>query len=149
MQKAPQTAGSEIAALLQAYIESDPRLTIWRHYPDISDADDDYTDRWACQEVSSEFVAFARSRGWNAALVHAEDPDEGFAFDHFWARLTGPGFIADIDWTARQYHNLHELDGHDETVLSLPWPLRWDPAAAGNSSHPVVGGYAQLTVIED
>jgi hypothetical protein len=143
-----KTAGdaSKLTSLLKDYIDSDPRLHIWRQYPDISEDDDNYTDRWACQEVSTEFVAFARARGWDAALVHAEDPEEGLAFDHYWVRLTGLDYITDVDWTARQYHNLFEPGGRDPNVLSLPWPLAWAPHVVGPDAHLIVGRYATITL---
>jgi len=133
---------SELIALLNTYIASDPRLEIWRHYPDITEGQNDYTDTWACEQVSAEFATFARSLGWDAAAVRGENPDHPFAFDHAWVRLTRDGRTTDIDWTARQYHNLHEADGHDPAVLNLPWPLVWDPAVVGPDAHLIVGSFA-------
>jgi hypothetical protein len=141
------TDSAALLKLLEAYIESDPRLRIWRHYPDIPEVDDDYTDQWACREVSTEFATFARRQGWAAEMIHAEDPEEAFAFDHFWVRLTGGGIVTDVDWTARQYHNLFEAGGYAGAVLALPWPLTWEPAVVGPSAHLIVGRYRKFSVL--
>lgn len=135
----------DLKALLQGFIDSDLRLRIWRDYPDLSEADDNYTDGWACEEVSKEFAVFARSLGWDAAVVHGTDPEEPFAFDHTWVRLERNGEIRDVDWTARQYHNLFVAEGHDPNVLSLPWPLAWAPHVVGENSHLIVGQFAAVT----
>lgn len=136
---------SEIRVLLADYASSDPRLDIWKRYPDISETDDAYTDRWACENVSAEFVAFARSRGWDAVSVHGVDSYQPLAMDHCWVRLsTAEGFL-DVDWTARQYHNLFNQDGLDPDVLSLPWPLTWDPVTVGPKAHLVVGEFTAVS----
>jgi hypothetical protein len=69
-----RTSIDELIALLTAYIQSDPRLEIWRDYPDISEADDAYTDGWACEEISREFTAFARQHDWDLGIVAGADP---------------------------------------------------------------------------
>lgn len=135
----------ELKALLQGFIDSDLRLRIWRDYPDLSEVDDNYTDGWACEEVSTEFAAFARGLGWDAAVVHGNDPEEPLAFDHAWVRLARHGAVSDVDWTARQYHNLFLADGYDPDVLALPWPLSWDPSTVGPNAHPIVGQFAAVT----
>jgi len=132
----------ELKVLLGAYINADDRLEIWRNYPDVSEAEDDYTDSWACEEVSTQFAAFARSFGWDAVVIRGEDAEHPFAFDHAWVRLTRSGNVFDVDWTARQYHNLHEVDGHDPAVLNPPWPLVWDPSVVGPDAHLIVGSFA-------
>lgn len=139
---------SGLAGLLQAYIDSEPRLSIWRNYPDISEADDEIADGWACKSVSAEFAAFARAQGWDAAVVHGEDPDEGLAFDHYWVRLSRPGTVRDVDWTARQFHDLFAPNGHDPKVLSLSWPLAWAPHLVEQPGHLIVGTYARVSVLE-
>lgn len=146
MAEAPAPDAPRIEPLLQNFIDSEPRLSIWRNYPDISEADDEIADGWACKSVSAEFAAFARGQGWDAVVVHGEDPEEGLAFDHCWVRLAGRGFVRDIDWTARQFHNLFVPDGHDPNILSLPWPLAWAPHLVEQPGHLVVGRYAKVTV---
>lgn len=135
---------NDLLALLNAYIDSDPRLEIWRNYPDITEAQDGYTDTWACEQVSAEFAAFARTLGWDAVVLRGEDPVVPFAFEHAWVRLTRDGVITDLDWTARQFHNLFTIS-HDPAVLALPWPLAWDPAIVEPDSHLIVGRYTTVT----
>ncbi|HEX9227582.1 MAG TPA: hypothetical protein VF885_13140 [Arthrobacter sp.] len=130
----------ELIALLSAYINADGRLGIWRDYPDVSEEQDHFTDGWACEEVSAQFAAFARSFGWDAVVIHGEDAEHPLAFDHAWVRLTRDGVVSDVDWTARQFHNLHTVS-HDPAVLTLPWPLAWDPAIVEPDSHLIVGRY--------
>lgn len=71
------TLGSEckedaaLVSLLTAFIDSNPRLDIWRRYPDISEAEDEATDTWACGQVSQQFAAFAREHRWDAVVIRA------------------------------------------------------------------------------
>lgn len=140
-----ETQLGELISLLNAYIASDPRLAIWRDYPDISEEQDNDTDIWACEEVSAQFAAFARSLGWAADVVRGEGAEHPLVFDHAWVRLTRSGVVTDIDWTARQFHNLFVPDGHDPAVISLPWPLAWDPGIAGPDVHLIVGEFAAVS----
>lgn len=139
------TRATELIGLLNAYINADGRLEIWREYPDISEEQDNFTDGWACEDVSAQFAMFARSFGWDAVVLHGKDAEHPLAFDHAWVRLTRDGVVSDVDWTARQFHNLHDPDGHDPAVLSLPWPLAWDPAIVELDSHLIVGRFATVT----
>lgn len=124
--------------LLAGFAAAEPRLDIWRRYPDISEAEDALTDSFACEAVSALFAAYAGSQGWRAVTVRAEGAEAPLADYHVWVRLTCEGRSVDVDWTARQYHNLHRPEGRDEAVLALPWPLVW-PATG---QHPVVGKFA-------
>lgn len=135
----------ELRSLLGAYINADGRLQIWRDYPDITEGQGNFTDSWACEEVSAQFAAFARSFGWDAVVIHGKDAEYPLAFDHAWVRLTRAGAVSDVDWTARQFHNLHDADGHDTAVLALPWPLAWDPAVLDEDTHLIAGRFATLT----
>lgn len=134
-----------LQGLLDGFIASDPRLEIWRHYPDITEEDDAVTDGWACESVSAQFAAFARDHGWDAGVVHGEDPETPMAADHVWVGLRRGETVVDVDWTARQYHNLYVEQGHDPRVLGLPWPLVWAPHAVAGNTHPVVGFFAVVT----
>lgn len=143
-----ENAPANLLDLLNAFIASEPRLDIWRRYPHITEAEDNATDTWACVQVSEQFAAFASARGWEAAVVHADDPELPLAFDHAWVRLTRDGAAHDIDWTSRQFHNLFVADGRDPNVLTLPWPLAWAPHLVGDNSHLIVGPYATVTLEE-
>jgi hypothetical protein len=131
--------------LLDNYAKSDPRLDIWRRYPDISEEEDAYTDRWACEAVSDEFAVFARRHGWDAVVIFAEEAEKPFADYHAWVRLSRGTDTYDVDWTARQYHNLDNEEGHDEAVLTLPWPLVWKDTGV----HPIVGSFAKIDYVEE
>lgn len=132
--------------LIAEYKDGKPAADIWRRYPDITEAEDAQTDTWACEQVSSDFAAFARERGWDAVVVFAEDSPTPFTDYHAWVKLTySDGTTAAVDWTARQYHNLKQESGHDPAVLNLPWPLVWAPALRG--AHPIVGTFR--TIKED
>ncbi len=126
--------------LVQSYAASDPRLDIWRRYPDISEAGDALTDGFACRQVSEGFAEFAREHGWNAIAVLAECSEHPLADDHAWVRINHGWQSYDVDWTARQFHNLHAAAGRDHAVLRLPWPLVW----VATGEHPVVGRFAGL-----
>jgi hypothetical protein len=129
-----------LGELVQSFAASDPRLDIWRRYPDISEAEDEFTDGFACEQVSAGFAEFARERGWNAIAVLAEGPEHPMADYHAWVRICEGPWSHDVDFTVRQYHNLHRAEGRDEAVLALPWPLVW----VATGEHPVVGTFAKL-----
>lgn len=130
---------TELEALVGSYKAWNRALDIWRDYPDITPEQDAHTDTWACEQVSADFARFARHRGWNATVIYAEDSDTPFTDYHAWVQLTKGGMTRAVDWTARQYHNLHQEDGHDPAILDLPWPLVWEPTAPG--VHPVAGTF--------
>ncbi|MEO3931396.1 hypothetical protein WMO79_01095 [Micrococcaceae bacterium Sec7.4] len=129
-----------LESLIGAYKASDPRLDIWRRYPDISEAEDQLTDGFACKQVSEGFAEFAWGQGWNALAVLAEGAEDPMADDHAWVRIRDGLWSYDVDFTARQYHNLHRPEGHDSAVLALSWPLVW----VYRGEHPVVGKFAGL-----
>lgn len=128
----------DIETLVAAFAASQPKLDIWRRYPDVAEAEDDYTDHFACEEVSALFATFARQHGWDAVVILAEGAEEPFADYHAWVRLTRGAEAHDVDWTARQYHNLRE---NDEAVLFRPWPLVWVPTGG----HPIAGTFRKMT----
>lgn len=130
-----------VAELTAAFAASDPRLDLWRRWPDVSADEDALSDRFACRQVAEAFTAFARSHGWTAVTVAAEEAEHPFADYHFWTRLILGADLVDVDWTARQYHNLHEVAGRDPKVLDLPWPLVW---TADDEEHPVAGRFTRM-----
>lgn len=132
-----------LAELLSGFRAATPRLEIWRRYPDISEAENDTTDLWACAEVSAEFSAYAAARGRTAETVTVL-ADHPLADEHVWVQLHNPctADITAVDWTARQYHNLHVLSS-DPRVLAAPWPLVWNPVSSPQN-HPLLGGFRLL-----
>ncbi|MCC3292612.1 hypothetical protein [Arthrobacter sp. zg-Y1110] len=129
---------AETAQLLAGFTGTDPRLDIWRRYPDITEDEDEATDDWACGEVSAQFADYARSEGWDAEVVEAQ-ADDPWADLHVWVQLRRDGRTVAVDWTARQYHNLKELS-RDPKVLAAPWPLTWDPDQ-DPGEHPFMGSF--------
>lgn len=145
------SAYEKLGALLAAYPEHDRRLDIWRRYPDISEEENDFTDYYACKTICEEFAAFAREKGWKAVIIAAEGAKHPHADYHYWVRLTPPwtdAAIADVDWTARQFHNLEVPEGHDPVVLNRPWPLIWNPELWGDE-HPLAGEFRTVRHIEE
>lgn len=136
-----ETVPDEITALTWAFADSDPNLDLWRRWPDVSEAEDAFSDQFACEQVSERFTAFARSRGWTAITVEGADAVHPFADYHYWTRLLQGEEMVDVDWTARQFHNLHEAGGRDPKVLDLPWPLVWE---ADDEIHPVAGRFTRM-----
>lgn len=132
-------APPSLQALIGDFTASDPRLDIWRRYPEISWEEDESTDYWACEQVSAEFAEYARARGVDAQVFTATAHHE-WADLHAWVCITSGDTVTAVDWTARQYHNLHEEGGRDPKVLAAPWPLVWDQSRAGNE-HPFMGPY--------
>lgn len=130
-----------LAALIGAYKASEPRLDIWRRYPDVSEVEDALTDSFACEQVSAGFAEFARAHGWNAIAVLAEGAEHPMADYHAWVRIQDGARSYDVDFTARQYHNLHRPEGRDHAVMALSWPLVW----IYRGEHPVVGKFASLS----
>jgi hypothetical protein len=128
-----------IEELLEEYKGCSGKLDIWRRYPDITEEEDALTDSWACEHVSADFALFARRRGWGAVVIYAEEASEPLIDYHAWVRLTRGTESVDVDWTARQYHNLHK-PGHDEAVLALAWPLVWP----SGDTHPVAGAFGYI-----
>lgn len=127
-------------ALFASFTASDPRLDIWRRYPDITEEEDKSTDRWACGEVSAEFADHAADQGWETEIVEA-DADNPWADRHVWVHLHRDGQTIAVDFTARQYHNLNEIS-RDPVVLAAPWPLTWDPEATPGI-HPLMGSFTR------
>lgn len=131
----------DIAVLTAAFTASEPRLDLWRRWPDVSPAEDDLSDSFACEQISESFTAFARGHGWTAVTVAADEAATPFVDYHRWTRLLLGPELWDVDWTARQYHNLHRIGGGDPKVLGLPWPLVWE---ADDENHPVAGRFARM-----
>ena len=128
----PLTDGVRRALL--AFRAVTPKLDVWERYPDLTAEEDALTDRWACEVVSRECVRFLRAVGIHADLIHAADAEHPWHDEHYWVRIPGPQ-SADIDFTARQFHNLEHPPRPEHQ--DLPCPMVW----ATNGQHPVAGAY--------
>lgn len=138
------TAGSGstvVDSLVSAFADSDPRLDIWRRWPDVSPAEDAFSDGFACEQVGNLFTQFANGNGWKAITIGADLAETPFVDYHVWTRLFRGAERWDVDWTVRQYHNLHEPGGRDPKILDLPWPLVW---ARPDDTHPVAGTFGRV-----
>ena len=135
---APSPAAG-LQGLFADFTASDPRLDIWRRYPDISWEEDEATDYWACEEVSAQFAEYARARGVDAQVFTAI-ADHEWADRHAWVCISAGGQVTAVDFTARQYHNLNTDGGRDPEVMAAPWPLVWDQESSGGV-HPLMGSY--------
>jgi hypothetical protein len=129
----------ELAELTAAFVAATPKADIWRRYPDVSSAEDDATDTYACEALAAAFADFAAGLGVSARVVYAEDAEEPFVDYHVWTRVETTDGVRDVDWTARQYHN---LDGVRDAALDAPWPLVWPPSDA----HPLAGRFDTVLI---
>lgn len=130
MRQSPQAAAARskpsaaIEQLLQDFEADCEHVALWRDYPDISEAQDEALP--ACEGISARFLAFARTRGFPAQLVRGEQADDPLVWTHAWVRIG----TLNIDWTARQFHNLQP----PPPLEQLPTPLLWQGTGA---EHPV------------
>jgi hypothetical protein len=115
-------------------VAADPRLDLWSRWPYVSWEENESTDSYACESVSPEFADFATSRGLRCALVRGEIT--GFIDPHWWTRVWCAGASFDVDWTARQFHDLDPA--HLPQHADLPSPLVWQ-AGSVCGGHPVDG----------
>lgn len=135
---------SVVSEVRDAFIAARPELRIWRDYPNISQADGDLTDAWACHQVSDEFARFAADRGVHALRVTASRFADPWIGEHAWTVLLHSRRGRwHVDFTARQFHN---IDGPGaERALTGVWPLTW-PAPTESHWHPIAGGFTTITI---
>ena len=115
-----------LAALLEEFAGTGD-AALWAAYPDLDDAGQDRSDEVACEQMSARFVRRAREAGLDATLVVGTDADEPLVEEHWWAQVEG----LNVDWTARQFHNLEHPA--NPAHADLPCPLLWR-----GDEHPVV-----------
>lgn len=150
---------TQVHALIGAFVASSPggtvdgapALDIWRDYPDVSIVQDRHTDSWACARVARAFAEFAPAEA-SARLVTAEESGHGDVDAHVWTRVGVPGGTFDVDFTARQYHNLADKVAAGR-VLAARWPLVWSPAGGASADarvtvkHPILGVCRRVCVV--
>lgn len=112
----------ELHDLLIRFVVSEPMADVWRRYPDVTEAEDEATDGCACVSMSERFAALS-----GGTVIVGEDPDTGWSDRHAWTRVAG----WNVDWTARQFHNLEHPPS--PAHADLPCPLVWR-----GEQHPVV-----------
>lgn len=129
-----------LTAALDAFAASEPRIDIWRRYPHITEYEDEATDDYACDQVSRQLAVFLAARDFDVQVTVAGEADHPMACEHVWVTVSTPAGPLNVDFTARQYHNLEHPPAPEHQ--NLPCPMVW--AGAGNS-HPVVGAFAQIS----
>jgi len=132
-----------VQRLFLAFEATHAAADVWRRWPDVTPEEQDTPD---CVPVSAMFLEHAQASGFHGSIVLAAAAEHPWAETHAWVRLygvLGMGGWLDIDWTARQYHNLEQLDGFREAVLALPWPLTWP----GSDVHPIAGSFRTVHTV--
>lgn len=124
--------------LLDGFRAAQPDLALWERWPAVSSAEDARSDSFACETTSRLFAASCAEQGVRAGTVTGDDAEHPHADYHAWTRVFLPEGAFDVDWTARQFHNLESPA--DPAHADLPCPLVW-PAS---DVHPVVGRFRQV-----
>jgi len=107
-------ADAKLAIDLAAFEASEPR--IWKHHPHITEAEDQFTDGWACEQVSRQAATFLKNRGHHVVILHGEDAEHPLHSEHYWIRV---GRL-DIDFGARVASappQAHRRRGHAPPIL--------------------------------
>jgi len=127
-------------------------IRIWMAYPGITPDELQRTFE-AGGESKSVSEAFAknlitRSADLDVFLVYGDASNRYSAGgDHWWVRIALPDQRElNVDWTARQFHNLEQP--HAPQHQDLPCPLIWESDRPGEPVHPVTGTYAVLLTHE-
>lgn len=111
---------------------------LWSAYPDLDDAGQDRSDEVACEQMSRRFAELAAAAGLVTSLVRGSDADEPLVDEHWWVQVDG----VNVDWTARQFHNLEHPA--NPAHADLPCPLVWRGA-----EHPVVSFRRRVSIPTD
>ena len=112
----------------------------WAVYPDVTEEMDETMP--ACHGMSEEFVRFLRARGFRAEVIEADQSLHPDADYHRWARVSVRDDTFNVDWTARQYHNL--VWPLAPELQALPCPMVW---TGDGPAHPLVE-FTRQQVIE-
>ena len=104
----------------------------WKRYPNVSERVDE--SMAVCDEMSRRFKSTLVTAGIeDARIVEASAAPTPLTDYHQWVRVgTGPRCV-NVDWTARQFHNLEHPPNPKH--LRIPVPLVWLGEGPG---HPVV-----------
>lgn len=117
----------DLAAAVEVFREQ-PMADVWSRYPAVSELENDATDEVACQTMSDWFAGTMPG----ALVVVGSASPFPLVGEHVWVTLSYAGW--NVDWTARQFHNLH--DPAWEAHADLPCPLVWR-GGHPRSAHPV------------
>jgi hypothetical protein len=118
-----------------------PSIQVWRRFgPDSTGEEIEQTYGYECDAVARDFAsALSAQRLRNVALVQGDD--------HWWTRVTIPdGRVVNVDWTARQFHNLERPPSPRHA--NLPCPLVWLTGEQfPEDTHPVTGPGPQAATV--
>jgi hypothetical protein len=138
------TVPAVLADLIDAWRDSEPMADIWSRYPFLTDDEDESTDSVACETMSARFADYLAANEVTAHVVYTDGALAPFADYHVWVRVELPERTLDIDWTARQYHNLEVGPDGTDWVLDEPHPLVWE----ASDTHPVAGDFAEVGTVQ-
>lgn len=130
-------------ALLR-FAQREPLVDVWRRVPDIDDGEDNE----ACETLAPRFTAYALEHDLDARTIKAQF-DRPFVDTHAWTAIRVADDVINVDWTARQFHDLWVPS--QSWLQDLPCPLVWvgervyhpllgDAVRPENPLHVMVGG---------
>lgn len=134
-----------ILAAAEAFSDTNPFVRPWARYPDVSAELDETMP--ACEGMSTAFYNFVDHEQFESVeVIEASAPLEADADYHRWVRIRCDGLVVNVDWTARQFHNLEwieELGDWNPEHADLPCPMIW---LGDGPEHPVVDFTVQQKV---
>lgn len=136
----PEPTLDDVVASFRA---AHPLLDAWSRWPDVTDDEYLSIDTFECIQVAEAFTAHARAAGLPATVVTTAPDEDALDGFHAWTVLTLADGAVGVDWTARQFWNLHEPARPEHA--DLPCPLLWPASGvSGLSTHPVANAPVRL-----
>lgn len=137
----PQT----ILGACETFFDCNPFARAWARYPDVSAELDETMP--ACEGMSVAFYHHLEPDRFDAVeVIEASEAVEADADYHLWVRVRSGDLWVNVDWTARQFHNLEwddALQDWNPAFADLPCPMLW---LGDGPAHPVVDFTQQRTV---
>jgi hypothetical protein len=131
--RVPFVVPAAVVAVMERFAAVEPLVGVWRRVPEVEEGEDDE----GCDVLAVRFAAMCPQLGPQNVKVTFDRPWVDY---HVWTALTTGGAVWNVDWTARQYHNLE--DPPVRWQQSLPCPLVWPTEVVGY--HPVLGAPATI-----
>lgn len=111
-----------ILRAITEFSETNEYVPYWERYPHIPPEIDETLP--ACFTLSEQFTRFARDHDLDAVTIEASHALDELVDIHRWTRVSDGETLFNVDWTARQFHNLHWPPAPEHQ--DLPCPLVWD-----------------------
>jgi len=128
------TARDQLDKVVEYFTDDNPLVDVWKRVPDVDDGDDDE----ACDTMAAAFTAFCAEYGLNARTTRAEGFGIAFTDYHCWTSVQiSPTEQVQVDWTARQFHNLDYPTNPAHADIACP--LVWT-----GDAHPILGPAASM-----